>query len=310
MVFLNMGKVFSYFLLIMTMLFWAANFYAVQIALEYYEPLSVATWRFMFGLITLFLLGFIQFKFGIFKLRFSLKEWGYIFLTGFFGIFLTIFFFNSGLKTTSPINGSLIIATSPAITAILSYFLLRKKITKVQWLAILVSFLGVTIILVKGNFDNLMQMNFVVGDLHILGMALVFSLSQIIVSKHLFHVNATHLTTISTAIALLLFLIFSIPELQMTEIPSSFEFWGSILFMGIFGTGMAYTAFYYCIVKLGATTSALFMNLIPFFTVLLAIPFGDEILGSQLIGGAIVILGLILFSRNRVRSVKLLVTRS
>jgi drug/metabolite transporter (DMT)-like permease len=157
----------------------------------------------------------------------------------------------------------------------------------------------VGIILVQGELLRILEMSFVTGDLYILAMATVFSLSQIIVSKFLFHVNATNLTTTSTTIALILFLIFSAPELSTSIIPSAFNFWASVLFMGILGTGFAYTSFYYCIVKLGATTSALFMNLIPFFTVLLAIPFGDEILISQLVGGTIIISGLYLFGSAR-----------
>ena len=281
------------------MLFWAANFYAVQIALDYYEPFSVATWRFMFGLVTLVILAYVQFRLKIFKLRFSRREWWYMFLTGFFGIFLTIYFFNSGLQSTSPINGSLIIATSPAITAVLSFLLLNKRISAKQWFSIFLSFLGVVVILVKGDLHLLFKMGFESGDLYILAMALVFSISQLIVSKYLPHIDATILTMISTSFALILFIVFSIPELRNTPTPLEFDFWASIIYMGILGTGVAYTVFYYCVVKVGATTSALFMNLIPFFAVLLAFPFGEQILWSQLVGGSIIITGLYLFNRYK-----------
>ena len=294
-----MKQLLNYGLLIMTMLFWAANFYAVQIALEYYEPFGVATWRFFFGLLTLFILGFIQFRFRIFHFNYSLKEWWYLFLTGFLGVFLTIYFFNTGLKTTSAINGSLIIATSPAVTAIFSRVLFSKKMRPIQWFSIVLSFFGVTIVLAKGELSNLLNMAFEIGDLYIMGMAIVFSLSQIIVSRYLFHIDATTLTTISTTIALLLFITFSVPELSTVQVPSSLDFWVSILFMGIFGTAIAYTSFLYCVVKLGPTVSTLFMNLIPFFAVLLAIPFGDSVSPAQLIGGMIIILGLYLFGKAK-----------
>ncbi|MFK7948762.1 MAG: EamA family transporter, partial [Saprospiraceae bacterium] len=83
----------------------------------------------------------------------------------------------------------------------------------------------------------------------------------------------------------------------------SFDFWTSILFMGILGTGLGYAVFYLSIVELGATKTTLFMNLIPFFVVLIAIPFGEQLLFSQLIGGLIIILGLLIFNWQKRKTV-------
>ncbi len=294
-----MHKAIPFLLLILTMFVWAANFYAVKIALEVYGAMSVAAWRFLFGVLTLVLLVYMQFgKKGI-RFKFTKKEWFYLFLTSFFGIFLTIYFFNMGLKTTSAINGSLIIATSPAITAIFASVILKGKLSKLQWTAIFLSFFGVLLILLKGDFGSLLQLSIEIGDSYMLLMAIVFAMSQIIISKYLAHVDSLVLTTITSLISLLLFGLFSMKELVLTEMPTGFPFWSSILFMGILGTGIAYTAFYYCIVKLGATTSSLYMNLIPFFAVLLAFPFGEKIYGVQLIGGGITIVGLLIFGVSK-----------
>ncbi|WP_445710253.1 DMT family transporter [Flavobacterium sp.] len=291
-----MNKTIPFLLLTLTMLLWAANFYAVKIALEYYAPLGVASWRFLFGVLTLF--GFLFIingkQLSIFK--FTKKELWYIFLTAFFGIFLTIYFFNVGLKTTSAINGSLIISTAPAITGVFSFFILKDKLTFIQWLAIAISFIGVIIILVKGDVTKLFELKFEIGDIYILLMSIVFSYSQIIVSKYLAHLDAIKMTSIASFFALVLFLIFSIPELTTVTIPTAPSFWWSILFMGVLGTGFTYATFYYCVVKLGTTTSALSMNLIPFFAVLLAFPFGEKVYNVQFLGGIIIISGLVLFS--------------
>lgn len=294
-----MPRSIAYILLLLTMLFWAINFYVVKIAMNYYTPEGVATWRYFFGVLSLLGIGLYQYGPRLFKQRFSRKDYWYMFLTSLFGVFLTIYFFNKGLKTTSAINGSLIIATSPAITALYSYFLLKKKVKLIQWFAIILSFFGVSIILVKGDLSKLADLQFEIGDLYIMMMALVFSLSQIIVSKYLSQIDAVLMTAISTLIGFLLFIMISIPEISHTPVPQALDFWTSILFMGLLGTGVAYTAFYYCVVHLGATISTLFMNLIPFFVLLLAYPFGESIAVSQLIGGSIVIIGLVIFSFSK-----------
>jgi drug/metabolite transporter (DMT)-like permease len=291
-----MKKLLPLLLLVLTMLCWAANFHITKVTLAFYSPMAVATWRFFFGVVGLVFILYFQYGMKAFRFNLSAKSWWYVFLTSFFGIFLTIYFFNFGLKTTSAINGSLIIATSPAITAVFSFLLQKKKLNLAQWLAITISFFGVALILVKGDLSKLAALRFEVGDVYILFMALVFSLSQIIVSKYLMQVDATLLTTLSSMMALVLFALFSMPELISVALPKSFSFWASVLFMGFLGTSFAYTAFYYCVVKVGATTSTLYMNLIPFFTVLLAFPFGEKLHGEQIVGGLIIVVGILLFN--------------
>ncbi|MGB5554291.1 MAG: DMT family transporter [Flavobacteriaceae bacterium] len=299
-----MKKSLAIALLISTMLFWAVNFHVVKIALEYYSPVGVAACRFLFGVISLAIILYFQFGSLRQRFKFTAKEYWYIFLTSFFGIFLTIYFFNLGLKSTSAVNGSLIIATSPAITAVFTYFLQRNILTLLQKVAIVISFVGVAVILSKGDFKTLVALQFTIGDIYILAMAVVFSLSQVIVSKYLAHVDAIVMTAITSLMAFVLFAIFAVPEFLTTPIPTGWAFWASILFMGFLGTGVAYSAFYYCVVRLGATTSTLYMNLIPLFTVLLAFPFGERIYVIQLVGGLLIVIGLVVFGVTKRKRIK------
>lgn len=292
-----MKKAFPIFLLILTMLAWAVNFHVVKITLVYYSPMGVAAIRFLFGVVVLFVL--MMARSGIRKLNFSSKDWGNIFLASFFGIFLTIYFFNLGLKTTSAVNGSLIIATSPLITAILAFFLMSKKLKKIQVVAIFMSFLGVAIIILKGDVLGLKNLRLEAGDFYILCMAIVFSLSQIIVNKYLKKIDAITMTTMGSMMSLIMFAVASFNEITTTPLPSELNFWWSILFMGVIGTAVAYTAFYYCVVKVGATTSTLFMNLIPFFAVLLAFPFGETLVLNQLIGGIVIVAALMIYNKTQ-----------
>lgn len=294
-----MKKFLPILFLVFAMFAWGVNFHLTKITLLYYSPLGVATWRFLLGVLGLFMILYWRFGKQVFQFKFSPREWWYLFLTAFFGVFLTIYFFNAGLATTSAVNGSLIIATSPAITALLSFFMEKKRLKSVQWFAIALSFTGVLLILVKGDLYRLAQLQFEVGDVYILLMALVFSLSQIIVAKYLFHLSSIVMTAIASFFSLLLFLIFSTTELLAVPLPITSDFWYSMLFMGLIGTALAYGAFYYSVVKVGATNATLYMNLIPFFTVVLAFPFGEKIYSVQLLGGMIIISGLLLFGLSK-----------
>lgn len=294
-----MKKVLPILLLVFAMFAWGANFHLTKITLLYYSPLGVATWRFLLGVLGLLAILYWRFGRRIFRLKFSAKEWWHLFLTSIFGIFLTIYFFNAGLETTSAVNGSLIIATSPAITAVLSFFMEKKRLKPVQWFAIILSFLGVLLILTKGDLGKLVQLQFDEGDIYILLMALVFSLSQIIVAKHLYHLDSIVMTTIASIFSLFFFVLLSAKEFMAVPLPTDTDFWYSMLFMGFIGTALAYAAFYYSVVKVGATNATLYMNLIPFFAVVLAFPFGEKIYPVQLVGGIIIISGLLLFGISK-----------
>lgn len=294
-----MNRSLTLLFLILTMLFWAVNFHVTKIALDYYSSMGVAFWRFLFGVVILFVMIVVMYGRGLGKIRMTFRSLWYISLVSLFGIFLTIYFFNKGLESTSAVNGSLILATSPIMTAILAYIFLNRKFNTLQMIAIGLSIIGVIILLVKGDLRQLMEMQLEIGDLYILGMALVFSLSQIIVDKYLSSVNSVLMTTISAFIGLLMFAAIATPELMATPLPVDWSFWLSVGFMGILGTGVGYIAFYYAVVKLGATTTALYGNLIPLFTVLLAIPFEEKIYGAQLIGGFVVIVGLLIFGQSK-----------
>ncbi|MFK7947307.1 MAG: DMT family transporter, partial [Saprospiraceae bacterium] len=262
-----MSKRIILLLLILTMFIWAANFYVVKIALLYYSPMAVAAFRFLFAVIVLY--GVVAAKQKTLKIKcsFSLKEWLYLFLTSFFGVYLTIYFFNKGLTTASPINSSLIIATTPIFTAIFARFLMKGSLSFWQWISIFLSIFGVAFLLVKGDLTELLRLQISEGDSYIVLMSIVLALSQIIVSKYLKHVDSILLTTVTCAMALVLFILSCIPELISVPVSTSFDFWTSILFMGILGTGLGYAVFYLSIVELGATKTTLFMNLIPFFVV-------------------------------------------
>ena len=56
--------------------------------------------------------------------------------------------FNKGVKEVNAATSSVIIATVPMITALLSRFIYKEKITMMQWFATGVSFIGVVIITV------------------------------------------------------------------------------------------------------------------------------------------------------------------
>ena len=74
--------------------------------------------------------------------------------------------------------------------------------------------------------------------------------------------------------------------------------WSSLLFLGLFGTVIAFTWYSEAIHRIGSVRTAAFINLVPVFAVLQgALLLGERIDGIEIVGGIIVIAGVFITNR-------------
>jgi drug/metabolite transporter (DMT)-like permease len=72
----------------------------------------------------------------------------------------------------------------------------------------------------------------------------------------------------------------------------------SLLYLGVFGTAIAFVWYYVSVKKVGASTTSIFNNLVPVFGVAISVLLlGERLLPSMLIGGAVTIAGVMMVSR-------------
>merc|ERR1711991_486970 len=99
-------------------------------------------------------------------------------VTGFFGVAMNQLFFFNGLELTSPINVGIIMTSTPILVVILSYFILKEKITILKAVGVFVGAIGAIALTTLGKepgFDSPM------GDLFIFINALSFGIYLVIV---------------------------------------------------------------------------------------------------------------------------------
>ena len=71
----------------------------------------------------------------------------------------------------------------------------------------------------------------------------------------------------------------------------------SLLYLGVFGTAIAFVWYYMSVKKVGASTTSVFNNLVPVFGVAISVLLLDEpLLMSMLVGGAVTIAGVLMVS--------------
>lgn len=278
------------FYLIIATIFLGLNFHLAKVILKEVNFIEAGFWRFLFGVITLTILGVK--KLPTFKIiRKNLKG---ISLTGFIGLFGFNLFFFLGLLSTSAVNAALIVSLNPVLTILFSYRIMKTSINKIQLIGIIIAFLGVTYLILKGNITNISNIQFNYGDILILIANVFFALHHVWVKKYITtisNLNFTLLTSLCSLIGFLIILPISGMEMITTHTPN---FWMAVFGIGCLGTALAYFLWQKGVQITGADKAGIYMNIVPLSAALFAILFNEYLQTYHLIGALFIITGLLL----------------
>ena len=277
---------------------WGGTFIATKIALEDVSPATIVWIR--FGIGVLILGGAV-----LARKQFALPERGdiaYLALLGFLAVTFHQWLQATGLITAQATTTAWIVATSPVFIAVLGWLVLKEKLGWARVGGIALAACGVLLIVSKGNLSALFAGNEgTVGDFLILISAVNWAVVTVLSRREL----ARHPATRMTFYMMLFGWIFSCIWIfgfgpALTEIPHlSARGWTSILVLGIFGSGLAYIAWYDALQALPASQLGAFLYIEPLVTVLLAtFMLSEPITFVSLIGGAIILLGVWLVNRG------------
>lgn len=88
-------------------------------------------------------------------------------------MFLFTIFMMNGMKYISGVMGSIIMGTSPAVSAVGSLLFLKEKMSLRKWIAIILAVLG--IIIVNAGGSNMHMQGMKSGDMMVIGSLLIFA---------------------------------------------------------------------------------------------------------------------------------------
>lgn len=277
---------------------WGATFVATKIALTEVSPATIVWIRFGIGVI---ILGVTVLA----RRQFALpdpSDLAMLALLGFIGVTFHQWLQATGLQTTRATNTAWIVATIPVFTALLGWLFLKEKMGWLRVGGIAIAALGVLLIVSDGNPASLFTGGFgAKGNLLILISALNWAVYTILSRRELARHPAARMMFYVMLFGWLFTCvwIFSIGP-GLSEIPAlTSKGWMSILMLGIFGSGLAYIAWYDALREIPASQLGVFINIEPLVTTLLAaIMINEPITPITLIGGAIIILGVWLVNRK------------
>ncbi len=288
----------AYTFLVLATMFWSGNFIVGKFATLFeIPPLTLNFYRWV--VVWLILIPF-TFK-EILNKKHYIKE--NLLLISFMGI-ITISTFNSvvyfALNYTQVINAVLMLAGIPAAVMILSSIMNIEKANMFQFTGLILSILGVGTIISNADIQKIISLNFNKGDLWMLVCVLSWSLYSTLLKKKKFELSQFSFIQLMVTVGL----IFLVPQYFYErsiglEIPINKFSIAILLYVVIFPAIAAYYCWQKAIELIGPNRSAIFVQLMPLFSALMAILiFKEKFQLYHFIGGIFIVSGIYLSNRK------------
>ncbi|MED4583143.1 DMT family transporter [Brevibacillus choshinensis] len=281
-----MGKNRAWWLLVFCNLFWAGNYVFGKFVVTEMTPLWLTFARWVLALLVLIPLAQVLEKPDWKQVA---KAWLPLSFMGLLGVIGFNVLLYTSLKYTSATNAALVTALNPVVIVLLSVFFLREKVSRIQASGFILSLLGVLVILNQGNIVRVFQTQYNQGDLLVLCCVLVWTLYSII-GKRVKGVPPVTATAASTFLAAIMMLPFAIVQGIDFSTLSPLAFSG-ILYIVLFPSICSFVFWNVSVRAVGASQAGITLNLIPVFTAMISVIFGESITQAQVWGGLLVFIG-------------------
>lgn len=285
-------------LMVLTTIFWSGAFITGKIAIGEFPPFALTFFRFLFALPLIFLILYLKEPKNFLPRK---SQWPALILLGFIGTFCYHALFFTSLEYTTAINSSLIGAMNPMVTTLLAALFFSERLTPGRLFGIFLSFGGVFLFITNGDWQLISHFQFNKGDLLMLTAVCCFAVYSLLSRRYMKQYLLSPLMV--TAYTFLVCVVISFPFV-LWEKPAAFltgataSGWLSILYMSVFASVLGYLFQMVSIQHIGAPRTAIFINLVPIFTIIQSvIILGESITLIKLVGAAIVISGVYLATR-------------
>lgn len=278
---------------------WGGTFVAGRFLAGSLSPLFAASLRFLLASVAL--LGFVWIA-RIPLARPTPRQWLQLTLLGFFGIFFYNLCFFYGLQYINASRASLIVALNPAVIGLASWLLFKERLGRVKVAGIALCIGGASLVIVSRNPQLLaVTPNAWIGDLLILGCVAGWGIYSLFSRELNQALGPLQTVTFSVLIGCVMLLVLATLRGEMRAaalLNLDAPQWLSLIYLGVFGSALAYIGYYDGIRKIGATRSGVFIALNPLTAVLLgALLLGEQLTLTLCLGGALVLAGIYLCNK-------------
>jgi len=285
-------KSLDYFLLLLLSLIWASAFFNIKIATYSYGPLTIAFLRIFLGAIPVILLCYLK----KIKIEAFSKDWYWFVIIGVINLVIPFFLIAYGVKNVQSNLAAILMASTPFSASVLAHFFIKnEKINLIKSLGVLIGFSGIVflfsdnILINKNNFISALLI-LCGSTFYVIGGLLTLRISN----KKNENVTASILIWGSLVLLPICFFVE-----QPWKLSPRLDSTISLLYLGVFSTGIAWLLRFYILKHNGLVFQAQVAYLIPIFGVILGFLFLGEVITPKVIISLLaVIIGIYIVKRG------------
>ncbi|WP_285767433.1 EamA family transporter [Peribacillus sp. SI8-4] len=277
---------------IIAVLLWSTSFVATKMAYASFSPLTLGAARFVIAAIILGII--LLFKKN--KAKPPIKDVALMSVSGILGTTIYFGLENIGVNLTTASIAAIIVASYPAITALIEFLFYKIKISWIKGLGIIIAMIGVFQISYNPQSQEGDQQ--LIGNIILIIAGFVFAFYNFTTRKLVNNYSMITLSFYQTVAGAITFIPVAFIEKSSWRMPSMGSFL-MLLYLGVFCSVIAFLLYNFGLRKLSSSSAVTLMNLVPIFGVLFSVIILHEVVRiSQVFGGVIVILGVVLSVRE------------
>jgi drug/metabolite transporter (DMT)-like permease len=276
--------------LLVACFFWAASFIASKVALGTIPPLTVVSLRLLLSAFCFLIWIFFRRR----KINIKNPAWiGRLFILSLFGTGLHYGIQTIGLQFTTASNASVYAVTGPISITLIAALFLGERITLRKTLGISLALVGVLIVM---GLDTILAFDLkghLLGDLLVFTSIIMWGIFTVLGKSMTRKMPALDLTTMVTVMGAAYMLPLGIIEMGVHSFSLadiSAQAWVAVVFLGVTCSFFATLLYFYALEKTESQKVGVYLYTIPPMTAIIAAIFLGEIIGINLVIGAIVVL--------------------
>ena len=277
---------------------WGSAFIAIKVSLNYFSPVSVASYRLIVA--SIFLL--IFYIIGKYKTSLNRTDLIMLLFVGVVGNFLPFYLISWSEQHIQSSTAGILMGVGPILTLILSHFFTKDdRFTYSKLISISIGFIGVLFIFEIDTLFNFGTANSLqlFSKFLIIIAALGYMISNIVAYNTLKHIDSFSITFFATLFGAMV----SVPFLIYSETiqPSYINFSAllPILYLGIFPTALAFQLRYHITKTSGPVFLSYVAYLIPIFALIWGfVLLSEEIYLNSIIGITLILFGVYIGKKN------------
>jgi drug/metabolite transporter (DMT)-like permease len=261
------------------------------------SPMGYTLTRMIFGMCMFWIISLFQKKEKV-----IMKDLIMIFLCGLLGLVATQVTFAVGLRYTTPVTYSLILALSPIIVLLLSALFLKEPITKFKTIGVIIGIVGASIIILRGSNNG--SANTLFGILITVLSVSCYAGYIILTRKISAKYSPVTMMKWMFLLSVIILLPFGYSELPEQRIYSSDVTVTAISELGfalLFSSIIAFFLMPVALKRIKATTASIYVNLQPLVASSVAIIIGQDIFSwDKVLALLLVISGVYLVNQSAI----------